>query len=159
MADGILCTTEGIWPSEYGLWYDPCGLHVYYPEKTDTDKQCGFVQTVADNMKFFTKQQIEGALKVCHLYKTLAYPSRWLGRKVRSNCSYNVWLPCVVLWTMVALLLYYKKFVKSLKSKGFKLYPCDPYVAYKLRKVEQLTVFFHLEDCKISHISFLRLRL
>lgn len=38
-------------------------LHVYYLEKTDTDKQCGFVQTVADNMKLFTKQQIEGALK------------------------------------------------------------------------------------------------
>ena len=33
------------------------------------------------------------------------------------------------------------------------------HVANKLRKVEQLTVCFHLEDCKISHISFLRLRL
>jgi hypothetical protein len=39
----------------------PCGLHVYYPEKIDG--QYGFVQTVADNMKLFTKQQIEGALK------------------------------------------------------------------------------------------------
>ena len=28
--------------------------------------------------------------------------------------------------TMVAALLYYKKFVKSLKSKGFKLNPYDP---------------------------------
>jgi hypothetical protein len=26
-------------------------------------------------MKLFTKQQIEGALKARHLYKTLAYPS------------------------------------------------------------------------------------
>jgi hypothetical protein len=51
----------------------PCGLHVYYPEKTD-GKYC-FVQTVADNMKLFTKQQIEDALKVRHLYETLAYPS------------------------------------------------------------------------------------
>jgi hypothetical protein len=51
----------------------PCGLHFYYPEKTDG--KYGFVQTVADNMKLFTKQQIEGALKARHLYETLAYPS------------------------------------------------------------------------------------
>ncbi len=51
----------------------PCGLHIYYPEKTDV--KYSFVQTVADNMKLFTKQQIEGALKACHLYKTLAYPT------------------------------------------------------------------------------------
>ncbi len=51
----------------------PCGLHVYYPEKTD--EKYSFVQTVADNMKLFTKQQIEGALKARHLYETLAYPS------------------------------------------------------------------------------------
>ncbi len=31
----------------------PCGLHVYYPEKTDG--KYSFVQTVADNMKLFTK--------------------------------------------------------------------------------------------------------
>ncbi len=33
--------------------------------------------------------------------------------------------------TMVALLLYYKKFVKSLKSNGFRLNPYDPCVANK----------------------------
>jgi hypothetical protein len=43
---------------EYGLpnmIFDmhPCGLHVYYPEKTDG--KYSFVQTVADNMKLFTK--------------------------------------------------------------------------------------------------------
>jgi hypothetical protein len=51
----------------------PCGLHVYYPKKSD--EQYGFVQTVADDMKLFTKQQLEGALKARHLYKTLGYPS------------------------------------------------------------------------------------
>ncbi len=50
----------------------PCRLHVYYPKKSDG--QYGFVQTVADSMKLFTKQQIEGALKARHLYKTLGYP-------------------------------------------------------------------------------------
>ncbi len=51
----------------------PCGLHNYYPEKIDG--QYDFVQTVANNMKLFTKQQIEGAVKVRHLYETLGYPS------------------------------------------------------------------------------------
>ena len=55
--------------------------------------------------------------------------------------------------TMVASLLYYKKFVKSLKSKGFKLNPYDPCVANKQVKGEQLTVCFHVDDCKISHVS------
>ena len=51
----------------------PCGLHVYYPEKIDG--QYGFVQTVAENMKLFTKRQIDGAIKARHLYETLGYPS------------------------------------------------------------------------------------
>ena len=50
----------------------PCGLQVYYPEKID--RQYCFVQTVANNMKLFTKQQLEGELKVRHLYETLGYP-------------------------------------------------------------------------------------
>jgi hypothetical protein len=54
--------------------------------------------------------------------------------------------------TMVALLLYYKKFVKSMKSKGFRLNPYDPCVANKQVKGEQLTVCFHVDDCKISHL-------
>ena len=53
----------------------------------------------------------------------------------------------------MASLLYYKKFVKSLKSKGFKLNPYDPCVANKQVDGEQLTVCFHVDDCKISHIS------
>jgi hypothetical protein len=50
----------------------PCGLHVYYPEKIDG--QYGFVQTVAENMKLFTKRQIDGSFKARHLYETLGYP-------------------------------------------------------------------------------------
>ena len=51
----------------------PCGLHVYYPDKIDG--QYGFVQTVEENMKLFTKRQIDGAFKARHLYETLGYPS------------------------------------------------------------------------------------
>jgi hypothetical protein len=55
--------------------------------------------------------------------------------------------------TMVALLLYYKKFVKSLKSKGLKLNPYDPCVENKQVNGEQLTVCFHVDNCMISHLT------
>ncbi len=52
---------------------------------------------------------------------------------------------------MVAALLYYKKFVKSLKSKAFKLNPYDGCVANKIVKGKQITICFDVGDCKISH--------
>jgi hypothetical protein len=54
---------------------------------------------------------------------------------------------------MVALLLYYKKFFKSLKSKEFKLNPYDPCVANKQVNGEVLTTCFHVDNCKISHLT------
>jgi hypothetical protein len=53
--------------------------------------------------------------------------------------------------TMVAALLYYKKFVKSLTKQGFKLNPYDGCVANKIVKRKQITICFHIDDCKISH--------
>jgi hypothetical protein len=54
---------------------------------------------------------------------------------------------------MVALLLHYKKFVKGLKSKGFKLNPYDSCVANKKVNGERLTVCFHMDNCKILHLT------
>ena len=45
----------------------------------------------------------------------------------------------------------YKKFVKSLKSKAFKLNPYDGCVANKIVKGKQITICFHVDNCKISH--------
>ena len=53
--------------------------------------------------------------------------------------------------TMVASLLYYRKFVNSLKSVGFVMNPYDPCVANKMIDGEQMTICFHVDDCKISH--------
>jgi hypothetical protein len=49
--------------------------------------------------------------------------------------------------TMVAALLYYKKFVKSLKSKGFKLNPYNPCMANKIIEGKQIMVCFHVDNC------------
>ena len=70
---------------EYGLpnmifEMHPCGLHVYYPEKVDG--KYSFVQTVADNMKLFTKRQVESALRAHHLMK----PSDTLPKQTSRRC-------------------------------------------------------------------------
>jgi hypothetical protein len=53
--------------------------------------------------------------------------------------------------TMVASLLYYRKFVKSLTDVGFIINPFDPCVANKIIEGEQMTICFHVDDCKLSH--------
>ena len=55
--------------------------------------------------------------------------------------------------TMVASLLYYRKFVKSLTDIGFELNPYDPCVANKMVGGKQMTICFHVDDCKLSHVS------
>jgi hypothetical protein len=52
---------------------------------------------------------------------------------------------------MVASLLYYRKFVKSLTDIDFVINPYDPCVANKMIKGEQMTICFHVDDCKLSH--------
>jgi hypothetical protein len=54
--------------------------------------------------------------------------------------------------TMVAGLLYYRKFTSSLKKRGFVMNPYDPCVWNKTIKGKQLTICFHVDDCKISHV-------
>jgi len=43
--------------------------------------------------------------------------------------------------------------VKSLTKQGFKLNPFDGCVANKIVKGKQITICFHVDNCKISHES------
>jgi hypothetical protein len=52
---------------------------------------------------------------------------------------------------MVASLLYYWKFVKSLTDVDFVINPYDPCVESKTIEGEQMTICFHVDDCKLSH--------
>jgi hypothetical protein len=55
--------------------------------------------------------------------------------------------------TMVASLLYYCKFTKSLMSVGFKINPYNPCIMNKTANGTQITICFHVDDCKSSHHS------
>ena len=49
--------------------------------------------------------------------------------------------------------MYYKKFVKSLTKQGYKINPNDGCMANKVVKRKQISICFHVNDCKISHES------
>jgi hypothetical protein len=53
--------------------------------------------------------------------------------------------------TMVASLLYYRKFTRSLKNQGYTMNPYDPCVWNKMIKKKQFTICFHVDNCKVSH--------
>ena len=48
--------------------------------------------------------------------------------------------------TMVASLLYYRKFTNILTSIGFEINPYDPCVSNKLINESQMTIYFHVDD-------------
>jgi hypothetical protein len=54
---------------------------------------------------------------------------------------------------MVAALLYYCNFAESLEKNEFIMNPYDPCVWNKIINGKQCTICFHVDDCKISHVS------
>jgi hypothetical protein len=53
---------------------------------------------------------------------------------------------------MVASLLYYRKFtIKSLTEIGFKINPYNSCITNKMIEGQQMTICFHVDDCKLSH--------
>ena len=55
--------------------------------------------------------------------------------------------------TMIASLLYYRKFTMSLCSQDFVMNPYDPCVFNKMIGGKQMTVCIHVDDCKLSHVD------
>jgi hypothetical protein len=75
--DSKVDTTFVVYKSAFGLpdllfEMHPCDLQVCYPKKMG---QFGFVQTVQDNMKLFSKPQLAGAQRARELFERLLYPS------------------------------------------------------------------------------------
>ncbi len=55
--------------------------------------------------------------------------------------------------TLKAALLFYRKLVSELKGRGFKINEYDPCVATKMVNDEQMTITWHVDDLKISHMD------
>ena len=51
-----------------------------------------------------------------------------------------------------AAILFYEKFLRDIKEIGFELNPYDPCVANKMVRGKQLTLTWHVDDLKTSHV-------
>ncbi len=91
-----------------------------------------FVQTIAEDEKDKALICIRGPLVniVMAIVPSVYGPYVTVGKKGKKQLL----VKCLtaLYGTMVALVLYYKKFIKSLKSKGFKLNPYDPFMVPRL---------------------------
>lgn len=54
---------------------------------------------------------------------------------------------------MQASLIFYQQLSRDLKQKGFKINPYDPCVANMDVDGSQLTVIWHVDDMKVSHVK------
>jgi hypothetical protein len=89
MNDSELNTIFVVHHSAFGLpdllfEVHPCDVHICYPKKMD---EFGFVQTVEDNLKLFSKQQIAGVVQARDMYNKLMYPSTSDFSRLQSNCK------------------------------------------------------------------------
>ncbi len=93
--------------------------------------QNAFVQTIVEDEKDKALICIRGPLVdvLVSIAPNVYGPYVTVGKKGKKQ----ILVQCLnaLYGTMVALLLYYKKFIKSLKSKGFELNPYDPCVVNK----------------------------
>ena len=55
--------------------------------------------------------------------------------------------------TMIASLLYFRKFYKTTKNLELKINTYDTSVASHMMNDNQQTIFWHVDDCKISHVD------
>jgi hypothetical protein len=112
-----------------------------------------FIQTQIEDEKDMAIIKIKGVLvdMLLDIAPTVYTPyvtTDWKGAKqLIVQCQNAIYR------TMMASLLYYKKFSKSLKSVGFEFNPYNPCVANKQISGQQMTICFHVDNFKLSHKS------
>ena len=52
-----------------------------------------------------------------------------------------------------AALLFYRRLRSNLEDMGFEVNPYDPCVVNKMVNGKQMTMFWHVDDLKVSHVE------
>jgi hypothetical protein len=118
---------------------------------TVVDIPNAFVQTRVENEKDMAFIKIQGILVdilveiARDVYKSYVLKDKKESKQLLVQCQNALY------GTMIASLLYYRKFVKSLTDIEFVINPYDPCVANKKIEGDQMTICFHVDDCKLSH--------
>ena len=112
-----------------------------------------FIQTKVKDPKHRALIKIKGILVdilveiAPEVYKEFVHTDKKGNKVIIAECMNAIY------GTMVASLLYYMKFCDSLRKLGFKPNPYEPCVQNRMINGSQQTICFHVDDCKISHIS------
>jgi len=112
-----------------------------------------FVQTRVENPKDQAVIRIRGELVSMLVETAPEVYSDFVEFDKKGNKQLIVRCLNALYGTMVASLLFYKKFTKILSERDFQKNPYDPCVWNKQVKGKQLTICFHVNDCKISHVD------
>jgi hypothetical protein len=110
-----------------------------------------FVQTHVENEKDMASIKICGVLVDIMVEIAPDVYKSYVSRDKKGMKQLLVQFQNALYGTMVASLLYYLKFVKSLTDVGFIINPYDMCVANKIIEGKQMTICFHVDDCKLSH--------
>jgi hypothetical protein len=110
-----------------------------------------FVQTSVENEKDMAFIKICGVL-VDFLVEIAQYVYKsYVSRDNKGMNQLLVQCQNVLYGTMVSSILYNRKFEKSLMEIGFIVNPYDPCVSNNIIEGKQMTICFHVDDCKLIH--------
>jgi hypothetical protein len=110
-----------------------------------------FVQTRVENEKDMAFIKIRGILvDILVEIAPEAYKS-YVSQDKKGNKQLLVQCQNALYGTMVASLLYCRKFVKSLTDIDFIINPYDPCLANNIIEGERISICFHVDDYKLSH--------
>jgi hypothetical protein len=115
------------------------------------DIRNAFVQTRVENEKDMAFIKIRGILVDILVEVAPDVYNSYVSKDKRGSKQLLVQCQNALYGMMVASLLYYRKFIKSMTDIDFVINPYYPCVANKMIDGIQITICFHVDDCKISH--------
>ena len=115
------------------------------------DIQNASIQTRTDDKKYMATIKIRGFLVdiLIEISPDVYVPCVITDRKVVKQLIFQC--KKAIFDTMLASLLYYKKFRRSLKDEGYEFNIYDPSAAKKIIKGIQMTAYFHVDNCNLSN--------
>ena len=110
-----------------------------------------FIQTKVEDEKDMVTIRVLGELVQALLDIAPRFYKPFVTKDKKENFILLIRCLNAIYVTMIAGLLFYKKFRKTLLREGFEINPYDPCVANKTVNGNQQTIRWHVDDCKFSH--------
>ena len=117
------------------------------------DTPNAFVTTIIEDKNDIVTVRIRGKLVELMVATALEIYKKYVSVNRNGELVLYVEALYALYGIMKSALLFYIKFVKNIKSIEFELNPYNPCVANKIVNGAQLTVVWHVDDLKVSHLD------